>query len=84
MHRSLAQKALDPGYTPRSPEHLDAYLDELVFRFNRRTSTARGMLFYRLLQKAVVTGSVTYGDVVRKTPTAVQRKQYSRHPVFLA
>jgi transposase-like protein len=48
------------------PEHLDAYLDEFVFRFNRRTSGSRGMLFYRLLQQAVVTAPVTYQDVVRK------------------
>lgn len=48
------------------PEHLDAYLDEFVFRFNRRTSRSRGMLFYRLLQQAVVTAPVTYQDVVRK------------------
>jgi transposase-like protein len=51
------------------PEHLDAYLDEFVFRFNRRTSSSRGMLFYRLLQQSVTTGPVTYDDVVRKTPT---------------
>ena len=31
------------------PEHLDAYLDASVFRFSRRTSRSRGMLFYRLL-----------------------------------
>ena len=37
------------------PDHLDAYLDEFVFRFNRRTSSSRRMLFYRLLQQAVVT-----------------------------
>lgn len=48
------------------PEHLDAYLDEFVFRFNRRTSNSRGMLFYRLLQQAVVTAPVTYQDVVAK------------------
>ena len=48
------------------PEHLDAYLDEFVFRFNRRTSTSRGMLFYRLLQQAVVTAPVTYENVARK------------------
>ncbi|MBY0412419.1 MAG: IS1595 family transposase, partial [Burkholderiaceae bacterium] len=48
------------------PDHLDAYLDEFVFRFNRRTSSSRGMLFYRLLQQAVVTPPVTYGDVVSK------------------
>ncbi len=49
------------------PEHLDAYLDEFVFRFNRRTSSSRGMLFYRLLQQAVLTAPVTYAQVVRKT-----------------
>ena len=49
------------------PEHLDAYLDEFVFRFNRRSSKSRGMLFYRLLQQAVVTAPVTYQDVTKKT-----------------
>jgi transposase-like protein len=50
------------------PEHLDAYLDEFVFRFNRRTSGSRGMLFYRLLQQAVVTEPVTYDSVVKPLP----------------
>ena len=50
------------------PEHLDAYLDEFVFRFNRRTSGSRGMLFYRLLQQAVVTDPVTYADIVVPGP----------------
>ena len=36
-------------------QHLDAYLDEFVFRFNRRGSKARGLLFYRLLEGAVAT-----------------------------
>lgn len=49
------------------PEHLDAYLDEFVFRFNRRTSGSRGLLFYRVLQQAVLTEPVTYEDVVQKT-----------------
>jgi transposase-like protein len=49
------------------PEHLDAYLDEFVFRFNRRTSNSRGMLFYRLLQQAVVTKPVTYRDITQTT-----------------
>ena len=34
---------------------LDYYLDEFTFRFNRRRSRARGLLFYRLLQQAVRT-----------------------------
>jgi transposase-like protein len=33
--------------------HLSYYLDEFTFRFNRRTSKARGMLFYRLLENAI-------------------------------
>jgi transposase-like protein len=37
------------------PEQLDAYLDEFAFRFNRRTSNSRGLLFYRLLEQAVMT-----------------------------
>ena len=54
------------------PEHLDAYLDEFVFRFNRRTSGSRGMLFYRLLQQAVVTKHVTYRDITQTTQEMVQ------------
>ena len=38
-----------------SREHLGYYLDEYAFRFNRRNSRARGMLFYRLLQQAART-----------------------------
>jgi len=38
-----------------SQEHLAYYLDEYTFRFNRRTSKSRGLLFYRLLQQAVET-----------------------------
>ncbi len=36
-----------------SQDHLEYYLDEFTFRFNRRTSRHRGKLFYRLLQQAV-------------------------------
>ena len=47
-----------------SGKHLDYYLDEYTFRFNRRTSHARGMLFYRLLQQAVATGPFSYKEIV--------------------
>ena len=47
------------------PPHLDAYLNEFVFRFNRRTSSYRGMLFYRLLQQAMQTDPYTYRDIVK-------------------
>ena len=49
------------------PAQLDYYLDEFVFRFNRRQSLSRGMLFYRLLEQAVVTDPVTYQDVVAQS-----------------
>ena len=46
------------------PEQLDHYLDEFTFRFNRRTSLSRGLLFYRLIEQAMVTEPVTYGQIV--------------------
>jgi transposase-like protein len=45
-------------------EQLGAYLEEFTFRFNRRTSRARGLLFYHLLEQAVATLVSTYTDVV--------------------
>jgi transposase-like protein len=59
------------------PEQLDAYLDEFTFRFNRRTSRSRGMLFYRLLQQALATGPVTYDDVTRKASHARKSAKWS-------
>jgi transposase-like protein len=47
-----------------SREHLPYYLDEFTFRFNRRTSRARGMLFYRLLQQAVDTDPHPLKDLI--------------------
>jgi len=45
-------------------DHLQAYLNEFCFRFNRRYSRARGMLFYRLMQLAVGASPLTYRDLV--------------------
>ncbi|MCJ7544795.1 MAG: IS1595 family transposase [Phycisphaerae bacterium] len=44
-------------------EHLDYYLDEFTFRFNRRTSGSRGKLFYRLVQQAASIEPVPYKDL---------------------
>ena len=44
-------------------EHMDAYLNEYAFRFNRRTSRSRGLLFFRLLELAVKTPPIKYSDV---------------------
>jgi hypothetical protein len=48
-----------------SHRHLPYYLDEFTFRFNRRNSTARGMLFYRLLQQAVDTDPHPLNELIR-------------------
>jgi hypothetical protein len=47
-----------------SHDQLDWYLDEFTFRFNRRAATHRGLLFYRLLEEAVVTPPLPYRQVV--------------------
>lgn len=48
-----------------SPEHLDYYLDEFTFRFNRRASKYRGKLFYRLVQQAVNVAPVPYDHLIK-------------------
>ena len=45
------------------PTHLEYYLDEFTFRFNRRTSRSRGKLFYRLVQQALMVEPVTERDL---------------------
>ncbi len=47
-----------------SKKHLDYYLDEYAFRFNRRTSRARGLLFYRLLQNTVQVEPSSYLQLI--------------------
>jgi|SRR5208282_1941428 len=49
------------------PQQLDYYLDEFTFRFNRRRSGSRGLLFYRLLDQALQANPVTYADVAGHT-----------------
>jgi transposase-like protein len=46
-----------------SDKHLDYYLDEFAFRFNRRNANARGLLFHRLLQQAVNTDPHPYHEL---------------------
>ena len=58
------------GTLPPSPgRHVDYYPDEFTFRFNHRTLRSRGMLFYRLIQQAVVAGPATYADIRDKAPS---------------
>lgn len=46
-----------------SVEHLQSYLEEFTFRFNRRTSRSRGLVFRRLLEQAVITGPIIEPDI---------------------
>jgi transposase-like protein len=50
-----------------STEHLPYYLDEFTFRFNRRSSRTRGLLFYRLLDQAVHTAHTDTAALFRST-----------------
>ena len=47
-----------------SNEHLEYYLDEFTFRFNRRKSRSRGLLFYRLVQQAMDIEPVSYRKII--------------------
>jgi transposase-like protein len=46
-------------------EHLDYYLDEFTFRFNRRRSRSRGKLFFRLVQQAAAVDPAPYESLVK-------------------
>jgi len=53
-------------------EHLDYYLDEFTFRFNRRRSRSRGKLFFRLVQQAVAVEPAPYTSIIRSAPAKPQ------------
>jgi transposase-like protein len=61
-----------------SREHLDYYLDEFTFRFNRRTSRHRGKLFYRLLEQAVAVQPVPYTAMVKGIRGRPRQRQHKR------
>ena len=46
------------------PQQLDYYLDEFTFRFNRRASRNRGLVFYRLLEQCLRTAPLSYETIV--------------------
>ena len=55
--------------------HLPSYLDEFVFRVNRRRSRSRGLVFYRVLELAVAHQPVRYRELVRNSrPTPGPRR----------
>jgi hypothetical protein len=69
-------------------DHVAAYLDEFTFRFNRRNSRQRGLLFYRLLKLSVEARPLRYRDVVvnskakDKTPVPPAVKRVSSATLY--
>ena len=47
-------------------KHIQAYLDEFTFRFNRKSSKSRGRLFYSLMQLAVKQKAITMDELTGK------------------
>jgi transposase-like protein len=62
-------------------EHLPFYLDEFTFRFNRRSSQARGRLFYRLLQQSVNTDPHPLADLIGGTTTPDHHEHEDINPL---
>ena len=70
--------------------HLPGYLNEFVFRFNRRRSRGRGLVFYRVVELAVAHDPVRYrisssipgraGSRAGRRAAAVARRAWSDHP----
>ena len=64
-------------------KHLQSYLNEFCFRFNRRRSRSRGLVFYRVLELAVGHDPVRYRDLVaepkhKAKPPAARPSEASR------
>jgi len=65
MIDSLLKRWMNGTHQGRiSKKHLEFYLDEYAFRFNRKLSTHRGKIFYRLIQQAVSAQAATYKEIV--------------------
>jgi transposase-like protein len=47
-----------------SDMHLQAYLEEFTFRFNRRNSRSRGLVFKRLIEQSLLSKPITQEDIV--------------------
>ena len=67
------------------PAHLQAYLNEFAFRFNRRKSRSRGLVFYRVLDLAAGHHPVRYHDILaaRKPRNVPPLRRGTGHPPSL-
>lgn len=48
------------------PKHMDSYFEEFVFRFNRRTSKARGLLFQRVIENSLRVEPTPYQKITAR------------------
>jgi transposase-like protein len=48
------------------PKHMDSYFEEFVFRFNRRMSTVRGLLFQRILENSLRVSPSPYKEIISR------------------
>jgi transposase-like protein len=64
-----------------SHKHLDYYMDEFTFRFNRRKSMNRGKLFYRLAQQAVAINPVPLAKILHPESWQAEKVPALKAPV---
>jgi transposase-like protein len=48
-------------------KHMESYFEEFAFRFNRRTSKTRGLLFQRVLENSVRVPPAPYFDIIARS-----------------
>lgn len=67
-----------------SHKHLDYYLDEFTFRFNRRKSMSRGKVFYRLAQQAVAVEPITLARILHPDQKSRNNSSAKKPPLRVA
>ena len=58
-------------------DHLQAYLDEFTSRFNRRKSTHRGMLFYRLIEQCIAMHPMPFRELAASPKTRDKEQAFA-------
>lgn len=61
-------------------DHLQAYLDEFAFRFNRRKSAHRGMLFFRLIEQCVAMHPMPFHELVANPKPKIEKHEFAVPP----
>lgn len=76
MVDSLLKRWINGTHQGRiSPKHLEFYLDEYAFRFNRKLSIHRGKVFYRLVQQSMTTEPTPLKVLINKEKEIHERSR---------